>query len=182
MVVSGRVYLRTRLLNPPFVSDRDQLRNYICFQNSHYYERTDSLSEELMDELIDNFGGGLLLYQNVFNRPGIRRALEDIKTTHVEDLRKTLDLTRAQTFTAASRERFELLEAVAKGDKIPYLGTDEVKYHLTKHGDVRPFLAIRPEGHLILAVPMTREALKSLQPIIKVKSIPFVSNDLFSAI
>ncbi len=67
-----------------------------------------------------------------------------------------------QLFSVESLERYELLQAIARGDKITDKKTAAAKYLLTKQGDIQAFLGIHPKGYLIFALSMTKQWLKEI--------------------
>ena len=116
-----------------------------------------------MDDLISSFGGCLLLYQDLLRRSNVAEELKKMKTIHTENLMAALDLNDGQTFTRLSIKRYELLQAVARGEKVMNPASPAAKYLLTKHGDIQAFLGIHPEGHLVFALPMTKQALMQIE-------------------
>jgi len=99
--------------------------------------------------------------------------LKKLKAAHTEQLKYALDLQKGQTFSLLSLRRYELLQAVARGEKIENVMSPAAKYLLAKHGDVQEFLGIHPEGHLIFALPMTKESLKQVESSIDAKKSLF---------
>jgi hypothetical protein len=85
-----------------------------------------------------------------------------MKINHTENLMSVLNLQTGQIFSVASLQRYELLQAIARGEKIQNLTSPAAKYLLAKHGDIEAFLSIHPEGHLVFALPMTKESLKQI--------------------
>ena len=116
-----------------------------------------------MDDLISSFGGCLLLYQDLLRRSNVAEELKKMKTIHTENLMAALDLNDGQTFTRLSIKRYELLQAVARGEKVMNPASPAAKYLLAKHGDIQAFLGIHPEGHLVFALPMTKQALMQIE-------------------
>ena len=92
-----------------------------------------------------------------------------MKVAHTDHLKYALDLQKGQTFSELSLERFELVQAVANGEKIESATSPAAEYLLAKHGKVQAFLGIHPEGHLIFALPMTKESLKQVESTIDTK-------------
>jgi hypothetical protein len=74
-----------------------------------------------------------------------------------------LDLQKGQSFSQVSLERYELLKAIAKGEKIKNPASPAAKYLLAKHGDVQAFIGIHPEGHFVFALPMTKQLLVQIE-------------------
>ena len=89
--------------------------------------------------------------------------LKKMKTIHTENLMAALDLNDGQTFTRLSIKRYELLQAVARGEKVMNPASPAAKYLLAKHGDIQAFFGIHPEGHLVFALPMTKQALMQIE-------------------
>ena len=85
---------------------------------------------------------------------------------HTEKLKKVLNLEKDQVFDIASRERYKLLQSIARGDKVVIIESSPAKYLLAKHGDIQAFLGIHPEGHLVFALPMTKQSLKEVEPLV----------------
>ena len=98
-----------------------------------------------------------------------------MKENHTELLKHALDLHDGQTFSTLSLRRYELLQAVANGQKIRSTMSPAAEYLLAKYGKVQAFLGIHPEGHLILALPMTKESLKQIESSINAKKSFFMS-------
>jgi hypothetical protein len=89
--------------------------------------------------------------------------LKKMKDDNTTNLICALDLKDVQSYSYDSLERFELLQAVARGEKITPQSNHAAKYLLSKHGEIQAFLGIHPEGHLYFAVPMTKESLKQIE-------------------
>ena len=123
----------------------------------------------IVDDLISSLGGCLVLYQDLLKFPNVTDGLKKLKAVHTEHLKHVLDLQNGQTFSTLSLSRYELLQAVARGEKIENPASPAAKYLLAKHGDVQAFLCIHPEGHLIFALPMTKESLKQVESLIDAK-------------
>jgi hypothetical protein len=123
----------------------------------------------IVDDLISSFGGCLVLYQDLLRFPNVTDGLKHLKAVHTEHLKHALDLQDGQTFSELSLGRYELLQAVANGEKIENVMNPAAKYLLAKHGVVQEFLGIHPEGHLIFALPMTKESLKQVESSIDAK-------------
>jgi len=116
-----------------------------------------------VDDLISSFGGCLLLYQDLLRRSNVAEELKKMKTIHTENLMAALDLNDGQTFTRLSIKRYELLQAVARGEKVMNPASSAAEYLLAKHGKIQAFLGIHPEGHLVFALPMTKQALMQIE-------------------
>ncbi len=86
-------------------------------------------------------------------------------------MKSALDLQKGQTFSEVSLERFELLHAIASGEKNTNHASPAANYLLAKHGFVPAFLGIHPTGHLVFALPMTKQALLQIEPLIKAKKL-----------
>jgi hypothetical protein len=121
------------------------------------------LSEVLVDDLISSFGGCLPLYKIILNSFNEADELMKMKINHTENLKFALDLNNGQTFSNISLERYELLQAIAKGEKIHNLSSQAARYLLAKHGEIEAILGIHPDGHLVLALPMTMNILKQIE-------------------
>ena len=74
-----------------------------------------------------------------------------------------MDLNNGQYFSNVSLERYELLQAVARGEKIYNLSSQAARYLLAKHGEIEAILGIHPDGHLVLTLPMTMKILKQIE-------------------
>ena len=120
------------------------------------------LSEELVDDLVSSFGGCFIFYEQLFEHTNVADKLKQMKVVHTENLMYALDLQKGQSFSEVSLERYELLLAVARGEKITNPASPAAKY-LLKHGDVQAFIGIHPEGHLVLALPMTKQSLVQIE-------------------
>ena len=136
---------------PPIVENREELKKYVKFLSSESGSST-VLSEKLVDDVISNLGGCLLLYQDLLKHTNVTDELNKMKTIHKENLMSVLDLQEGL-------KRYELLQAVARGEKIVNPASPAAKYLLAKHGDIQAFLGIHPEGHLVFALPMTKHSL-----------------------
>jgi len=93
----------------------------------------------------------------------VAEELKKMKADHAQNLMAALDLQKGQSFSELSLERYELLQAIARGDKISTKTNPAAKYLLAKHGDIQAFLGIHPEGHLVFALPMTKQALMQIE-------------------
>ena len=78
-----------------------------------------------------------------------------MKINHTENLKFALDLNNGQYFSNVSLERYELLQAIARGEKIYNLSSQAARYLLAKHGEI--------EAILVLALPMTMNILKQIE-------------------
>ena len=116
------------------------------------------LSDEVVNDLVSSFGGCLLLYKNNISH--------DLKAIKKNDLKSALNLQDDQVFNISSLKRYELLQSIARGEKIIETKMPPAKYLLAKHEDIQPFLGIHPEGHLVLALPMTKQSLQEIEPVI----------------
>ena len=113
----------------------------------------------------------MLSYRKLFLEQGnIEEKLKLMKQTHTENLMSALDLNKGQTFSELSMERYELLKAVARGDKF-ISGLPAADYLLAKHGKVDAFLGIHPGKYFIFALPMTNFSLKQVEPVIRSKKL-----------
>ena len=128
------------------------------------------LSEELVDDLVFSFGGCFILYQQLLKHTNVADELKNMKNNHTQDLMSVLDLNDDQTFSRSSLKRYELLLAVARGEKTSTM-TPAAKYLLAKHGDVQAFIGIHPEGHFVFALPMTKQSLVQIEPLLEAKKM-----------
>jgi len=78
-------------------------------------------------------------------------------------------LTYRRAKSEASLERYELLQAIARGDNMLNPASPAAKYILAKHGDYQALIGIHPEGHLTFALLTTKESLKRIEPLVKAK-------------
>ena len=120
------------------------------------------LSEELVDDLISSFVGCFILYRRLLKHTNVADELKNMKNNHTQDLMSVLDLQKGQSFSEVSLERYELLLAVARGEKISTM-TPAAEYLLAKHGKIEAFIGIHPEGHLVFALPMTKQSLVQIE-------------------
>jgi len=120
------------------------------------------LSEELVDDIVSSFGGCFIFYEQLLKHTNVADELKNMKNNHTQDLISVLDLNDDQTFSRSSLKRYELLLAVARGEKTSTM-TPAAKYLLAKHGDVQAFIGIHPEGHLVFALPMTKQSLAQIE-------------------
>jgi len=163
MIVNPHVWVRAIPCYSPVIEDVAVLKKFIkslCSASSVV------LSDEVEDDLISSFGGCLLLYENIFTRKDIQSDLQAMKKNHTAELKSVLNLENNQVFDIASLERYELLQSVARGNKVVITESSPAKYLLAKHGDIQAFLGIHPEGHLVLALPMTKQSLKEIEPLV----------------
>ena len=93
------------------------------------------------------------------------------KISHTEKLMSALNLQKGQLYSEESLDRYELLQAVARGEKVKNRDSLAAKYLLAKHGDIQAFIGIHPEGHLVFALPMTKQVLMQIEPLIKAKKL-----------
>jgi hypothetical protein len=162
------IWRRTIPLYPPVVEDKTVLKEFIkvlCIKSGTV------LSEKIVNDVISSFGGCFLLYTRLFDwspatSTSVERDLNSLKEKHTGQLKSALNLYSKQSFSVESLERYELLQAVARGEKIRNQRSRAARYLLTKHEEIQPFLGIHPEGHLTLALPMTRQSLKDVEHVI----------------
>ena len=121
------------------------------------------LTEDFVDDLVASFGGCLLMYQTLLKQTNVAAALKELKLDHIQYLLYVLDMQKGQSFSKASLERYDLLQAVARGEKIISKGSPAAKYLLAKHGEIPAFLGVHPDGHLVFAIPMTKQALLQIE-------------------
>ena len=147
------------------MEDRSKLKEFIKFL------RPKALKSELVNDIIDSFGGSLLSYQMLLSeKVDVENELKSMKESHTANLRAALDLNEGQTFSELSMKRYELLKAVERGEKI-ISRRPAAKYLLAKHGKVEAFLGIHPEKYFVFALPMTKFSLKQLEPEIQSKKL-----------
>jgi hypothetical protein len=159
ILVNPHIWVRAITCFPPVVDDPVKLKEFIKSLCSNYGI---VLSEQLVKDIIASFGGCLLLYEKLLkhSRGDVEKELNNLKETHLTQLRSALNLQKGQVFTIESLERYKLLQAVARGEKIFDKETPEAKYLIAKHGEIQAFLGIHPEKYLVFALPMTEQALK----------------------
>ena len=138
------MWRRTISIYPPIVEDRSKLKEYIKLLHPN------PLENEVVDDIVDTFGGSLLSYRKLLLRKeNIKDNLYLMKKRHTEDLMSVLDLNEGQTFSVLSMERYKLLKAVERGEK--FISESPTAYYLLeKHGDIEPFLGIHPKNILFL--------------------------------
>ena len=163
MIVNPHVWVRSIPCYSPVIDDVAVLMKFI---KSLCSASIVVLSNEVMDDLISSFGGCLILYKNILLSDNISNDLQAMKKKHTNEVKSVLNLEKKQVFEIASLRRYELLQSVARGDKVVITESSPAKYLLAKHGDVQAFLGIHPEGHLVLALPMTKESLKEIEPLV----------------
>ena len=129
------------------------------------------LSEELVDDLVFSFGGCFILYQRLLKHTNVADELKQMKVVHTENLMYSLDLQEGQSFSQVTLERYELLKAIAKGEKIKNPASPAAEYLLAKHGKIQAFIGIHPEGHLVFALPMTKQSLVQIEPLLEAKKM-----------
>lgn len=167
LLVNPHIWVRARSIYPPIIEDTAELRKFVKSLGS---KSSAVLSEELVNDMISSFGGCLLFYENLLgNNTTIETDFNKLKEVHTEQLKSALNLQKMQVFSEESLERYELLQAVARGDKISNNASPAAKYLLAKHGDIQAFLGIHPEGYLTFALPMTKRSLEEIEPLIRPK-------------
>jgi len=129
------------------------------------------LSEEFVNDLISSFGGCLLLYENLLGSKTAEMDLVAMKNDNTQHLKSALSLQKKETFTEESLERYELLQAVDRGEKILSKQSPAAEYLLAKHGKIPAFLGVHPEGHLIFALKMTKQSLKEVDALVIAKKL-----------
>ena len=164
--VNPHVWVRTRKWFPPIVEDREELKK---FAKNLYIKSKSSvaISEDEFDDIVSSFGGYLLLYEALLSaNKDVHSELQKKKDNNTLSLMLVLDLKNDQTFSTASLSRFKLLQAVARGERITPESTLDAEYLMSKHGKIEAFLGVHPKGHLFLAVPMTKQSLKEIEPLV----------------
>ena len=121
------------------------------------------LSEELVDDIVSSFGGCFIFFEQLLKHTNVADELKRMKVVHTENLMYALDLQKGQSFSEVSLERYELLKAIAKGEKITNTASPAAEYLLAKHGKIEAFIGIHPEGHLVFALPMTKQSLVQIE-------------------
>ena len=129
------------------------------------------LSEELVDDIVSSFGGCFIFYEQLLKHTNVADELKQMKMVHTENLMSALDLNDDQTFSRSSLKRYELLLAVARGEKIKNPASPAAEYLLAKHGKIQAFIGIHPEGHLVFALPMTKQSLVQIEPLLEAKKM-----------
>ena len=166
LLVNPHIWVRARSIYPPIIEDTAELRKFVKSLGS---KSSAVLSEELVNDMISSFGGCLLFYENLLGNTNIEYIFNKLKEVHTEQLKSALNLQEMQVFSKESLKRYELLQAVAKGNKIYSKASPAAKYLLAKHGDIQAFLGIHPEGYLTFALPMTKRSLVEIEPLIRPK-------------
>ena len=166
VLVNPHIWVRARSIYPPIIEDTAELRKFVKSLGS---KSSAVLSEELVNDMISSFGGCLLFYENLLGNTTIETDFDSKKKDHTEQLMSALNLQEMQVFSKESLKRYELLQAVAKGNKIYSKASPAAKYLLAKHGDIQAFLGIHPEGYLTFALPMTKRSLVEIEPLIRPK-------------
>ena len=109
----------------------------------------------------------LLLYEELLSaNKDIPSELQEKKNDNTSNLMLALDLNDDQIFSSVSLKRFKLLQDVARGEKITTSRALYAKSLLSKHRDIQPFLGVHPKGHLFLSVPMTKQSLEDIEPLV----------------
>ena len=170
VLVNPHIWVRARSIYPPIIEDTAELRKFVKSLGS---KSSAVLSEELVNDMISSFGGCLLFYENLLGNTTIETDFDSKKKDHTEQLMSALNLQEMQVFSKESLKRYELLQAVAKGNKIYSKASPAAKYLLAKHGDIQAFLGIHPEGYLTFALPMTKRSLVEIEPLIRPKLLYF---------
>ena len=129
------------------------------------------LSEEFVNDLISSFGGCLLLYENLLGSKTAEIDLVAMKNDHTQHLKSAFSLQDNQLFSIEHMRRYELLEAVDRGEKILSKQSPAAEYLLAKHGKIPAFLGVHPEGHLIFALKMTKQSLKEVDALVIIKKL-----------
>ena len=163
MIVNPHVWVRSIPCYSPVIDDVAVLKKFVkslCSVSSVV------LSDEVVDDLISSFGGCLLLYEHTLTSKNIPEDLQVIKKKHTNELKYVLNLDKTQVFDIASLDRYELLQSIARGEKIMETNTPSAEYLLAKHGKIQAFLGIHPKGQLVLALPMTKQSLKEIEPLV----------------
>ena len=173
MIVNPHIWKRAMPIYPPSVEDTAELRKFIKSLGS---KLSGVLSEELVDDMISTFGGCLLEYINLFGSTNIEQKLSVLKGNHTEKLKSALSLQDGQLFSIESLRRYELLQAVARGDKIDLGDNPAAEYLLAKHGEIDAFLGFHPELYLIFALPMTKRSLEEIEPLVRPKILAMRKN------
>jgi hypothetical protein len=168
MIVYPHVWVRSVPWYLPVIEDVAALKKFV---KSLCIESSVVLSDEVMDDLISSFGGCLLLYENILTSDNIPNDLQAMKRNHTNELKSVLNLEKNQVFDIASLERYKLLQSIARGEKIMETNMPPAEYLLAKHGDTQAFLGIHPKGHLVLALPMTKQSLKEIEPLVNKQQI-----------
>ena len=114
--VNAHVWVRARRWFPPIVEDEIELKKFA----KYYISRSDSsavLPAGLVDDVVSSFGGCLMLYKELFSaNKNVTDELKKMKDDNTANLIYALDLKDVQTFSYDSLERFELLQAIARGE------------------------------------------------------------------
>lgn len=135
------------------------------FARDFAISKTDeTISDELAIELVKNLGGCIQGYKEVIKNASVNENLKDKKKKHSRGLRFVLDLLKDTPFTQVSLERYELLRAIANGERVSVNSTSQAFFLLSKHGQYSEFLGIHPEGYLVFALPMTEFCLRDIEP------------------
>lgn len=162
-IVNPHVWVRTRAWFPPIIEDDKELKNFAMSLISKSSNST-TVSDGLINDIVASFGGCLLHYQELLSaNKAVPDVLKAMKIKHTQHLKKALNFKDGQRLSSVGLERYELLQRVVRGEKIVNTDSEAAEYLLSKHGNIEAFLGIHPDGHLFLAVPMTKQSMKEIE-------------------
>ena len=133
--VKPHVWVRTRAWFPPIVEDERELKKFAKCLTSES-KQLSVIPAGLVDDAVSSFVGCLMLYKELFSaNKNVTDELKKMKDDNTTNLIYALDLKDVQSFSYDSLERFELLQAIARGEKITPQSNHAAEYLLSKHGD-----------------------------------------------
>lgn len=151
--MNAHVWVRTRPFFAPFVSDENELKKYV---KSVILKRgQEVIGDDVIQDIVDTAGSNFVELE--------RLAISSNPTLEIENLVQlhTLYLRKLKT---SQKGAYDLLAMIVSGAKVNKCqGDDDHMLLLSRHPDIDAFCCVHPNGHLILAMPVTKKALSIIE-------------------
>ena len=114
-----------------------------------------TVNEEIVQQIVDTAGSNLVVLKELASSSNIQAKMQ----TRLDDQIRNL---RALSY---QKEAYELLMTIAKGEKlISYTSSNDAhSLLLSQRKNFDAVCGVHPDGHLILAMPVTKKALKIIE-------------------
>jgi len=127
-----------------------------------------TIHESEVQGIVDTAGSNLAMLTNLSTYTDTRRAVERFEEEHTNQLRNLLGLSSRDSRVSIREENrqkaFDLLLRIANGDIIWMNYDDDIhRFFLSRHDITFAICGTHPEGHLVLAMPVTKRAILKLK-------------------
>ena len=135
------------------MNDKRELKEYV--RSVMIQGGSAPVDEEIVQQIVETAGSNFLMLKNLANSPNVQAKMQTLLDTQIENL----------TALSHQKEAYELLMTIAKGEKlIRFMGSKSSHLLLLSQRDTfDPLCGVHPDGHLILAMPVTKVALQIME-------------------